>query len=118
MLVHKVLGIILLSLLSQLWADQEIRGSVVQGEEHYRPPVDSAIVVIKWGVWSDSVYSDQGLFKIKSPATGKHYIRAYKWIKNEFWSSKWQQVHLKSDDWKWVPLRLTKEIENSIELKE
>ena len=111
--------LIILCLVSLLSAEQEIRGVVLQGEEKYGPMVDSAIVVIKWGVWSDSTYSDsKGSYSIKSPTIGIHYIRAYKWIKGEKWESDWIKVQLPRDDWKWVPIRLLKEIrENSFELK-
>jgi len=110
--VNKVPCILILSLFILLYADQEVRGSVVKDGDRYPPPVDSATIVIKWGVWSDSTYSNkQGFYNIKSPATGVHNVQAYKWINNEFWISEWQQVRLKSDDWKWVSLCLKKKEE-------
>ena len=67
-----------------LSAQQEIRRAVLKREERFSPAVDSATVVIKWGVWSDSTHSDkQNFYSIKSPATGVHYIRAYRWINKE-----------------------------------
>jgi hypothetical protein len=109
----------LLILMTLLSAQQEIRGAVLQGSEKYPPVVDNATVVIKWGVWTDSTHSDEeGFYSIESPATGRHYIRAYKRINNEFWDSGWKEVWLKYKNWKWVQLRLEKVQKNSFELKE